>query len=697
MALALLAAACAQGIDLPPNFRRSYSDASTTLRAALFGGGYDFTSPPTSDRLDIYSKAGTSVALQIRFFKVEDVSLSQGSMRLKVWLRTRWVDKRLSWTPAEYGNITQIWVATLDEHKEIWLPDLTHYNSKSALAEGFDSPHARVESDGTVFWSRNGVLDVMCKFSGLVSFPKDKLSCQIEFGGWIHRGGVQGIEALDGGYAFETQEATSGSSYQEFTIESVNYTAVTYTYSCCPSEPWPVLLYTVRLARNSQFFEWFTTFIWIFTLLSMLPAFMSFEVGERLGFGITMVLVIEVAKTTAASYLPICSELLWLDLLIVSSEFFALISLAETCVVLSLSYYTEEHLMPPWLAHLWRQLSGRCCCRKRSHQSGAALKAYKRMENESCAGAFYRLRNEAQVRTSRSSVEVIREEPSTPTERYNTADAKRLVFYEKLFFALDSEAKGYITFEEAAKFLGYAALDLPPNERKRLLQEASSEDETLVRFEFVELCILSLQQVPLDVLEWSIENMVSSKTMVDRRNTIKWRRVAKTVDMRSRIILPVAYITWLVTLFNLDFSDNYATDPEAPMFNGFGNVALSTAGVLKSIVPPLVTIFILFSWYMSRRLAVKRELLQKAILLEPHRKAEKMISRHRKLAAFDSKKDSQDGFQAEYGHCLLPLQHPKFPSTFSQRILRGALRPTLRFKTRHSNHMRTSDTSIAAH
>ena len=45
------------------------------------------------------------------------------------------------------------------------------------------------------------------------------------------------------------------------------------------------------------------------TTISTLPAFMTWEVGERLGYGITLILVIETAKTTMAEVLPTCGEL----------------------------------------------------------------------------------------------------------------------------------------------------------------------------------------------------------------------------------------------------------------------------------------------------------------------------------------------------------------------------------------------------
>ena len=47
------------------------------------------------------------------------------------------------------------------------------------------------------------------------------------------------------------------------------------------------------------------------TTLAFTVFFLSFQVGERLGVGVTCVLMIEVAKVAMNSWLPQCGELLW--------------------------------------------------------------------------------------------------------------------------------------------------------------------------------------------------------------------------------------------------------------------------------------------------------------------------------------------------------------------------------------------------
>ena len=151
-----------------------YSTYATQLHDDLLNG-YNKAVPPPSVRLVNYSDAGTDVKLKVRFFKVEAVQPAVGLMAVKVWWKMWWSDLRLSWDPAAYGGITEIkfHASTFSdpETSDIWLPDVTVYNAVNGLMHSLDPAMASVYSDGTVFWSRPGMLSLMCRFSGLVMFP----------------------------------------------------------------------------------------------------------------------------------------------------------------------------------------------------------------------------------------------------------------------------------------------------------------------------------------------------------------------------------------------------------------------------------------------------------------------------------------------------------------------------------------------
>lgn len=105
--LTLLAAATAvagssaAGTTFPADALDTYTSYATLVRRDTLNNSYDQRVPPTSVRTASYSRAGTDVSTQIRFFKVREVSATEGRMALKVWWRMWWSDTRLSWDPLQ--------------------------------------------------------------------------------------------------------------------------------------------------------------------------------------------------------------------------------------------------------------------------------------------------------------------------------------------------------------------------------------------------------------------------------------------------------------------------------------------------------------------------------------------------------------------------------------------------------------------
>src|SRR6056297_1483310 len=135
-------------------------------------------------------------------------------------------------------------------------------------------------------------------------------------------------------------------SYQEQKIQDVKVSYNLVFYDCCPNEPWPTLTYTIQLKRESFFYLNFTLLpSVILSLISFAVFYMTFEVGERLGFGITMVLIVEVSKQTIQALVPICGELLWMELFFWVNFFATTFSLCESCLVLGIAYNRVEHFV----------------------------------------------------------------------------------------------------------------------------------------------------------------------------------------------------------------------------------------------------------------------------------------------------------------------------------------------------------------
>jgi len=145
--------------------------------------------------------------------------------------------------------------------------------------------------------------------------PFDKTSCEIEFGGWSRSGwDVYYIES-NPPISFAS-ESTALTTFQEYSLDEGSSTATTviYTYPCCPNEPWPVLQYNIGFERATNYYVMKIIVPNIlFTFLSFAPFWIDVRSGERLSFGITILLAMVAVDIIAADLLPICPEYLFIE------------------------------------------------------------------------------------------------------------------------------------------------------------------------------------------------------------------------------------------------------------------------------------------------------------------------------------------------------------------------------------------------
>ena len=202
------------------------------------------------------SEAGTDVAFEVRIYSVNAVDTKSGSMTVKVWLNMMWRDDRLKWNATRHDGVTSVVVpAGNDDRGLIWVPDLQLYNGEETVMNWEGPFDATLFSDGMVFYSRPGMLHVLCKYSGLVAFPFDRLKATMEFGSWSYPGTVLDIapfDAKDGKYVTEqTVGRTTGTSYSQFRIHRLFGAKRDIYYNSSPI-PYPVVQITIVLDRASQ-------------------------------------------------------------------------------------------------------------------------------------------------------------------------------------------------------------------------------------------------------------------------------------------------------------------------------------------------------------------------------------------------------------------------------------------------------------
>jgi hypothetical protein len=271
-------------------------------------------------------------------------------------MRLVWTDTRLSWDPADYGDLDTVWFwveggSGMSETSEIWTPDIELWNQKESIQTSFSNSFAVVSPDGRVFWSRPGQLNPICKFKGLQNFPFDELVCDIEMGSWGYSGKYMRLKLFDDtGYSIGGS-GTSGEAFSEFKLSNVSAKLVIYPpYPTDPLADWPVAMYSVSFERSWEpYIRGYLVSQLIFNIIGFACFWMPIPSGERLALAITAMLAAVAADLVVVSKLPSASELTWMQKFSLASQVFAAYCVIEGVVVSYFFYQTAENLVPSYL------------------------------------------------------------------------------------------------------------------------------------------------------------------------------------------------------------------------------------------------------------------------------------------------------------------------------------------------------------
>jgi len=180
------------------------------------------------------------------------------------------------------------------------------------------------------------------------------------------------------------------------------------------------------------------------------------------------------------------------------------------------------------------------------------------------------------------------------------ADHHKLVYFEKLFFVIDSDSNGYVLLSEMERLLAFLALSVDDGERIRVLQALDDEADGLVQQdEFVQACCLLLWNVPQSQLNWAAQNFIEAVTTKTDRNTMYWRKAARQLDRLARVWIITAFLISISVVSSLHLYDVYdqpGTSFETKdgtsreMYEGLGPSTLDPLFLLAPII-----VFVLLS------------------------------------------------------------------------------------------------------
>ena len=367
-----------------------------------------------------------------------------------------------------------------------------------------------------------------------------------------------------------------------------------------------------------------------------LPCLCAFQVGERLGFGITLILAIEVSKTVFSGMVPVCGEALWLELFSALNLIYCIVALSETCIVLFLAFHEDPHLLPPWFMELIVICMPRCVRARVSSprvapQDGSTTRSASAISVGSTEGYdSVTESNVAEAETSlashvaRSMGLVATEEPGKRAKAVSSEDAAtRLSLFERYFMTLDADAVGSIPLAACYSWLTFTCIKSTPDEIWAAVNRANRDkDEDIIPSEFMEICVDLLWDVPLELLETLHQTAMQVVQQRGRRYLLYWNRVAKKVDRHARLWVPASYYSLLILLLNVDLRDEYTRPPinasliqstgvaESSMFSGIGVVNVTGAQVVIMLLVPFFVVLTLLGSCALVGIARRRNVLK---------------------------------------------------------------------------------------
>ncbi|XP_011167165.1 acetylcholine receptor subunit alpha-type acr-16 [Solenopsis invicta] len=224
----------ANSIESFPVWNQTWTDR---LKQDLFVK-YDKFARPT----EYFNTTGTKFGITPLFINVDDFKYT---VTVTGMVRLSWIDEKLKWDPAKYGNITHI---NIGNH-EVWQPDILLYNSgTSSTVKYYGDAPCLVYSNGNVLCVPPAKLIAYCELDFRL-WPFDTQICDLKFGSWTYHSEQIDLQFFK---EYEAEELMYVKS-AEWTLINMSRIHEVKMYPCC-AEPYTSLIYRMTLKRNSSLF-----------------------------------------------------------------------------------------------------------------------------------------------------------------------------------------------------------------------------------------------------------------------------------------------------------------------------------------------------------------------------------------------------------------------------------------------------------
>ena len=275
-----------------------------------------------------------TLGLAIRAFN--EINQIEGTITMNVWLRYTWYDSRLVWNISDWNNISKLAFNTHPDSDGIWVPDIYLYNTGETPMAELDYTHAVAYNDGSVLWSRPGLIKSTCSFD-LNLFPYDTQNCYLKFGSWSYDGSDLHLKVAN-----PDIDISNYKNNEEWTLKNYKSNVNIQYYACCP-EPYYDITFDYSITRKPGYYNMNIILPTFATAtLIIMTLFIPWDSGERISFAVTVMLAIVVYLLILSENLPKSDQRPLLSDMIIGLTMFSLIGVFFTILISALNSYEDN-------------------------------------------------------------------------------------------------------------------------------------------------------------------------------------------------------------------------------------------------------------------------------------------------------------------------------------------------------------------
>ena len=258
---------------------------------------YDSNVRPAID-----SRQPVEVKFDLRLTKIVKLDIKEQQLQINARILMRWTDSSLKWNTSQYNRTDRV----VAPSSLFWTPDVLLYNTahdESVSGTDVYKAHVQIDENGTFTWMSPVTLKSSCDID-VKWFPFDSQSCSLIFGS-ISMPNTK-LKLLffnkpDSVTAFKDKFHYSSGIWS---VKSLTTQLRDETYSCCVT-PFSLIEFTLNVGRLPMYYVLYLILPCLcLSLLSPCVFFVPPESGERIGFGITIVLAMSVYLLVISDKLP---------------------------------------------------------------------------------------------------------------------------------------------------------------------------------------------------------------------------------------------------------------------------------------------------------------------------------------------------------------------------------------------------------